>query len=235
MTFSRRSAGSVALEATLIVASILLAFAIDAAWDGREQARRERDLLMALRADFQRNELLLEDARSIHLRYRSAAVSFLEHTAPGAAPATGAVPDDVLIGLVSWHTYDPILGSLGSAIASGQLALIRDDGLRALLAGWVDSVEDLNELEIVDREHAQRFADVAFDVMAFRSAAYRLGLSELVRPSTAPEGGRQLLGSLRAENIASNRVAEIGFILEDLDRVEAELEAILTRLESNLR
>lgn len=110
--------------------------------------------------------------------------------------------------------------------------MIRDDELRIALAGWIDSVEDLVELEVVDRGHAQSFADVAFDFMPFRSAAFRLSRSEgLGRLSTAEENHSGLLASMRAENIASNRLAEIGFILGDLARVERELEDIVTLLD----
>ena len=53
--------------------------------------------------------------------------------------------------------------------------------------------------------------------------------------STAEADYRGLANSLVAENIAANRVAEIGFLLGDLARVERELEAILERLEVVMR
>lgn len=234
MALARKTAGAIALEAALIVSSILLAFAIDAAWNSRGERQREEELLSALRSDFERNAELLRFARSTHESYRSAASDFLALSTPGAAVSGRAVPDETLIGLVSWHTYDPILGTLNSAVASGQLALIRDDRLRIALAGWVDSVEDLVELEVVDRGHAQNFAAVAYDFVPFRSAAFRLTGSDAVgRVSTAEADYAGLLTSLRAENITANRVAEIGFILGDIDRVERELEAILALLDED--
>lgn len=229
----RRLAGPVALEMTLIIGSILLAFAIDAAWDGREERQREHELLQALQFDFESNRTLLDEAVGMHEDHRAAALAFLERAAPGGVVRAGAIDDADLIGLVSWHTYDPALGSLNSAIASGQLVLIRDDALRNALAGWVDSVEDLNELEIVDRGHALRFADVAFEFVPFRSAVYRLG-GGFDRPSTAEADYRGLLRSLLAENIATNRVAEIGFILEDLERVRRQLDEILSLIDTRL-
>ena len=127
------------------------------------------------------------------------------------------------------------MGSLNSAIASGQLYLIRDDRLRVALAGWVDSVQDLKELEVVDRGHAQRFAEIAFEYVPFRSASFRLGLSEtLRRESTARPDYAGLLTSLRAENVAVNRVAEIDFILSDIDRLEQQMESLLDLLARSL-
>lgn len=230
---TKKRAGPLALEAALIVVSILLAFAIDAAWDGREEGRRGGELIAALHADFTRNQELLASARAAHESYRQAAQDFLALATPGSPRPGAAIPDATLIGLVSWYTYDPALGSLHSAIASGQLALIRDADLRVALAGWIDSVEDLNELETVDRGHAQRFAEIAFEYVPFRSAVVRLGAGDsLGRESTARPDYEGLLSSLRAENVATNRVAETGFILADMDRVEAELVTILDLLSS---
>jgi hypothetical protein len=221
------------LEAILIVSSILLAFAIDAAWSGREQRQQESELLEALRADFERNQVLLEASRTLHETHRAAAQDFLRLSSPGSASPASVIPDRTLLGLVSWHTYDPILGSLDSAVASGRLSLIRDSRLRVALAGWVDSVEDLVEQEVVDRGHAQRFAEIAFEFIPYRSAVFRMGAQESVgRPSTAEADYRGLLESLKAENVAANRVAEIGFILDDLVRVQSELEVILGLLPS---
>jgi hypothetical protein len=232
---SRKVAGSVALEALLIVGSILLAFAIDAAWEGREERERERILLEALRSDLESNTEELSFGRRQHELYRAAAVEFLELATPGASSQEVSVPDSTLIRLVSWYTYDPALGSLNSAIASGQLYLIRDDRLRVALAGWVNSVEDLKELEVVDRGHAQRFADIAFEFVPFRSATFRMGMrGTLSRESTARSNDAGLLTSLRAENVAVNRVAEIGFILNDIDRLEQQLASILDLLVMSL-
>jgi hypothetical protein len=234
MAFTKRQLGPFALEAALIVGSILLAFAIDAAWESRGEHRREAELLSALRTDFERNREALAEARAQHESHRAAALRYLDVSAPGRQTSRDSIDDETLLALVSWHTYDPVLGSLGSAVASGQLTLIRDDDLRAALASWVDSVEDLNESEAVDRDHAQRFAQVAFDYVPFRSAVYRLGAEEYGPPSTASADYSGLLTSLRAENIATNRAAEIGFILGDVDRVEAELAEILDRIGERL-
>jgi hypothetical protein len=57
-----------ALEATAIVASILLAFAIDAWWDDRNEAQLERRMLSALLVEFEQNAELLREARTEYVR-----------------------------------------------------------------------------------------------------------------------------------------------------------------------
>jgi len=43
------------VEGAVIVGSILLAFGIDAWWEGRSEAQAEQDILVSLEADFTRN------------------------------------------------------------------------------------------------------------------------------------------------------------------------------------
>lgn len=232
----QRKLGPFALEAILIVGSILLAFAIDAAWDSREESSREQELLQALKVDFEHNRELLAEARRAHENYRRAAVDFLALSRPGTdIDPSATVPGGVMFGLVSWFTYDPALGSLDSAISSGQIALIESRPLRTALAGWMDSVEDLKELEIVDRGHAHRFTQVAFEYVPFRTLSQPvIPEGDARRPSTAKGDYAGLLVSLMAENVAANRVAEITFILQDIDRVEDELERILDLIDAEL-
>lgn len=229
-----RSARDLLLEAVLIVGSILLAFAIDAAWEGIGTDREEAELLSALLSDFQRNQGLLEITAEQHEAHRAAALDFLGGASPEGTAPTDRIDDGTLIGLVSWTTYDPALGSLQAAIGSGRLSLIDNRSLRAELAMWTDLVEDLNETEVADKAHADRFAAVAFQLVPFRSAVFRLGDPTVERASTASGNYQALWQSLEAENIATNRVAEIGFILSDLDRVRQSLVTIITLLQADL-
>jgi hypothetical protein len=229
-----KSARDLLVEAVLIVGSILLAFAIDAAWEGIGTDREEAELLSALLSDFQRNQTLLEVTAEQHRSHRAAALDFLSGAAPAGTAPTEPVDDATLITLVSWTTYDPALGSLQAAIGSGQLSLISDPTLRAELAMWMDLVEDLNETEVADKAHADRFSAVAFRLVPFRSAVFRLGNPAFERASTATGDYGALWRSLEAENIATNRVAEIGFILADLGRVQQSLETIISLLQVDL-
>lgn len=230
-----RSVRSFLVEGAVIVGSILLAFAIDASWDSIGERRLERELLAGLRTDFERNQVLLGQTRTQHESYRDAALRFLELASPGASPTGAEVDDDTIIRLVSWSTYNPALGSLHAATGSGRLSLISNGALRAELAMWTGLVEDFNEQAFADKGHAERFAALAFTYVPFRSAVARLGHPSIVRESTAEPDYQGLLDDLVAENIATNRVAEIGFMLSDLAVVEQSLEAILGFLEEELR
>ena len=58
----RTGARRLAAEGLVIVASILLAFAIDAAWDGYQERRFRDELVAGLRAEFTSNRERLDSA-----------------------------------------------------------------------------------------------------------------------------------------------------------------------------
>lgn len=218
----------------LIVVSILLAFAIDAWWDGRGLQRQEQDLLVGLQAEFQRNRELLAGNRAQHARHRDATVAFLARSTPAGDPRPEPIDDQVLIDLLSWATYDPLMGTLGSAVQSGQLGLISNQELRIELATWRDLVEDLNEAERVEQDLVTRLAEGAYLYVPFRSVVHRLGNELVERTSTAEADWVGLLRSLEMENLATNRLAEEIFLLGDLRNVETALERILVLLDQEL-
>ena len=61
----RPRASRLLLEGFVIVASILLAFAIDAAWDERQERAQERRLLEALEGEFAAHPPVLEESYAV--------------------------------------------------------------------------------------------------------------------------------------------------------------------------
>ena len=58
----KSSPGWLALQATAIVGSILLAFAIDAWWDNRQERELEQAVLVSLHRDFLQSRVNLNEA-----------------------------------------------------------------------------------------------------------------------------------------------------------------------------
>lgn len=138
-------------EGGVIIVSILLAFGIDAWWDGRLQREEERLVLERLRDEFiaDLNQLMLK--QSGHADLRDAALELLTKTGD---LSVGVPSEEVanLLYIVSTNpTFDPAGGALSSLIASGQLSLISNPSLRSQLAAWPGAVADL-----VDQERANQ-------------------------------------------------------------------------------
>jgi hypothetical protein len=132
----RRSAARTLAEVALIVIGILLAFSADRWWDGVQRRETERDYLERLSGDFAANRAELAQAIS-HQDTMLAAGERLLHALrsednnrvqDSVAKLLGTVLD---VGPVTTHlaTYDELK-------TSGNLLLIRNDSLRALLASF---------------------------------------------------------------------------------------------------
>jgi hypothetical protein len=133
----------ISVEAAAIVGSILLAFVIDAWWDGVQERAEERKVLSAIRAEFVMNLEILAQTGEYHRRALTAMQTVV------LASRSDSVDAEVSEGaiFVSWVVatphYNPATGALAAAIGSGQISLIRNIELRHRLAGWDAIISDL--------------------------------------------------------------------------------------------
>lgn len=141
-----------AVEATAIVVSILLAFAIDAWWGDRIELQQEVQALIRLREDFNETARLLEVEKDIHLR-QQAAVDAMFRLIPvaGDPPNSYQIPDSVLWDMYGTGRFVPPLGAVSSLINSGEIRLIRNETLRSELTSWKGVVDKLKNNEEEER------------------------------------------------------------------------------------
>ncbi len=135
------------VEGVVIVGSILLAFGIDAWWDGVQEREEERELLVGLRLEFLENREILRESLALvdggvaHLR------RFLKLTPDQAAQ----IPSDsawaqVIVPHRRVFSSSLSLGFLDATVSSGKLALVRDGDLRAALARTSGLQADVEEV-----------------------------------------------------------------------------------------
>lgn len=138
-----KSAKKLVVEIIAIVLSILLAFAIDAWWDERQEQRRADELLFAIRSDVEATQTYIEGAIVFRKKVIGDAQALLEAMAGGTDRAT---LDSRLLTLgsvfvqSSWH---PVNHTYEQALGSGSFELIRDSELRLLLAQYVAALEEV--------------------------------------------------------------------------------------------
>jgi hypothetical protein len=143
------------VEGVVIVASILLAFALDAWWDRRGERVWERAQLEALHGEFTENHIDLSSALEVHELVRARSDSLIEYLRQTRFGTSVEVADTVLAAVLITPTYDPALGTLGALLTSGDLSRIRNQRLVALLARWPGAVEDVTEDEQSVVRHVQ--------------------------------------------------------------------------------
>lgn len=124
------------LEVVVIVASILLAFAIDALWQEREDRRIEASLVRDLRFDMEANQRSLQEWIRGNQRVLETSSELLNLLSASVRDAAVSVPFRLVIGIVGTPTYSPSESTVLAAMSSGQMELIQNSTLRELLAMW---------------------------------------------------------------------------------------------------
>lgn len=124
------------IEGAAIVASILLAFWIDAWWGGRQERQEERQYLIALKSDFEQTRRNLE--RSIE-SHRQASKQVLELLEIVKGPRDSLSNSELVSYMSAVFTMDyptVVTGTYRDMVNSGDLRLIQSDELRLKLADF---------------------------------------------------------------------------------------------------
>jgi hypothetical protein len=133
-------------EAVLIVASILLAFAIDAWWDGRQQDERRMELLQALHADLTATAADLDAAIARGDSVVNRTGSFLRAVRSGAELRADSLTF-LFEGVGEVPFFEPSLPGYRTAVSTGTIELVRSAELVAALTDF-DFAQGLYELHL---------------------------------------------------------------------------------------
>lgn len=139
-------------EGVVIVASILLAFGIDAWWADVQDRKEEGLILRALDTEFRENMAEFQAVHGVHARYAQELEELVGLVVSQPDGSVLQVGDSQLRPLISFRTADPATGTLSTLLASGRIDLIRDEELQQALAGWPAVVEDVAEDERLVRD-----------------------------------------------------------------------------------
>jgi hypothetical protein len=138
-------------EGAAIVASILLAFWIDAAWEQRQESARLQQTLVAIRGDLEASKNSVAFYLSIASARRDSVLALYEATNQ-ESPQLGGKELDQLLTVLEFAPDGATIGTAGiqALIFSGGLASIENDALRAELADWPRRVSVLQAKELQD-------------------------------------------------------------------------------------
>ena len=130
-------------EGVVVVASILLALAADAWWDGQTDRSLERDTLERLYAGLGQIDEVLVEWQSRNQTVVDASAELLRHTGPAGSTLINQDSIAALIGtaMVVW-TLDPPAAAISSLETSGRLGLIRNQEILTQLASWQSILAD---------------------------------------------------------------------------------------------
>ncbi|MEL6950521.1 MAG: hypothetical protein AAGM16_10470 [Pseudomonadota bacterium] len=145
MSTEKKSTG-VLLEGVVIVASILLAFAIDAWWDSRVESRERSALLQSIREDIIATRSVMAAERQDSLAVAARATAILE--AMAGEPSEEELRETMLeIGSVFViGGWSPVIDTYAEAVNSGRLRLIEDEALRVALFRYSAQIAELDDI-----------------------------------------------------------------------------------------
>ncbi len=133
------------LEGSAIVLSILLAFAIDAAWDDRQERRFEQETLQALKEQYQGHRVLLASHREGHLAIIRAVAGLIAACRSGTWELEEATVDVAMAVMWLPVTTELVGGARDALLNSGRLGAISNRSLRFQLAEWRSVADELTD------------------------------------------------------------------------------------------
>ena len=203
--------------------SILLAFGIEAWWDGRQERAREDALLHGLLADFEAARPLLVSRISIMERRVQNGVALRDAAASSAGDPALQVSADLIGSAIGSATFQPGMNTLEAALTSGDVGLIRSDSIRGELTRWSTSMTYISATqEVVRGITTDQIVPLLSRDVAL--GAYFDGTDQpaTIRPSL------ELSGVIaQRHNHQRRAIGGLNRLLETLDRLVGLLEAEL--------
>ena len=222
--------GRIGAESVAVIASILIAFSIDAAWDSHIEEAELRDLLEGLRSEFVENRSLAAEADSATLD----AIARLTFFATGSVGEVASVPPPetyrrVYLPLIRDWRAEFSVGFLDAAIGGGKLSLIRNADTRAALTGFRAK---LNGLSALSAQLDRMGADAAAIIGGYPGGRAMWGREGT---SLAAETLRQLHQDRDLVGLASSRLIYFGGYETSLAReVRPQIERTIALLDRDL-
>ena len=209
------------IEGVVIVVSILLAFGIDAWWEGQQDQAEEQRILSALLDEFAENSDILASTGEAHHREVRAMEALLAAAESDELPANATLDTIFARTLYAKH-YNPRTGALSSTISSGRINLVRNAELRNRLAGWDAIISDL----VLD-EQTRR--DFVFPELLPALAGFGIGgNASNGRPSSSDY--EEALGSKEVLAYLREQVGWVTHFLTHFEDVQAATDEIVADL-----
>lgn len=229
-------------EGVAIVVSILLAFGIQAWWDGRQDRAEEQEMLRGLEVDFAANADRLVQVIGLNEAHEDRLFRLGQI---GGDSLSGLPPDSLIQygrALFATNTFDPRDGTLDGALSSGKLELIRDESLQDRLMDWKrrfgDADEEANRLRSLGEQALLRVSALGGPWVG----GPRQDVARAIHPSVIDRMSRLPIPDLRLavgdstlSAISGARRYTIVLYLDSLHRMKDEADNMLALIRSNLR
>jgi len=225
------------LEALAIVGSILLAFAIDAWWQQRNELKQADTLILSLHAEFETSQVHLTEWLAGSRWMHRTTTELLEAIKAAETGDEVQVRHETIVGSIGAATYDPIRSTLDAMLSSGQINLIEDAELRNAIALWEQKLADTREDEELVREITLRelIPALAEQVRLGRAFEFDRLHGTFINPEGAERTEQvQLRATTQLEGALGSRAFYSTYIVDGLAEIYDMQAKIVEMLESHI-
>jgi len=140
-----RTVKSYLLEGIVIVASILVAFALDASWANYQESRVEQRILGELKEEFESAKARIEISIAELEAVIEASLELANSLGIEKIALSPDTAEDLAFRILGFNTLEVPTSVVDSIVASGQVRLISNNELREKLAEWPAYISDVRE------------------------------------------------------------------------------------------
>lgn len=193
----RAKARWLAAEIVIVVAGVLIAFAVNAAWEGRKRDALEAVVLRSVAAEFDANRAALERVIAYTDGCLEASDAFVRSGPDRLSDASPERVVETVERLACPATFDPTLAAAQALAGATGLSSVRDLMVRQAVAGWLTDLEDAAEEAQMVRDSGLEVLDAVAPYAARGSAGGVPGFPTV--PQMVAAGPSGALADLRRD------------------------------------
>jgi len=231
----------ISLEGIVIVVSILLAFAIDAWWDERNERIEETEVLLGLKSEFSRYRGEISNSIDYYANNRPLTAELIVATRKGSWDSEALNIDAALNTIVDPKSHDFGGGVLDALISSGRLEIISDYDLRVRLANWSEVFGEIRDDEIRNAEFIMHHVFpymLRWHIPQSRAIELCCTWAEwpvsTVSVADNPDELSRLLADPEFEVLVEMRYVDLGHIALEYQTALLEMDAIIDAIDGSL-
>ncbi len=226
-------------EIVLVVIGILIALQINNWNEAQKELKKEQQILLNLREEFQQNIKELKFDHNINEGCLNAVITLLNFD--DTKDFESKTIDSLIGQMYNYATFDARLGVMNDIISSGNLELIRDAKLKYALNQWTGELEDYKEDVIIRREFwVNNVPSIMYKFLPLRNADASMDREDykrniLIEPIQVPKSNYiAFLTNLEVDSMLFDYYMNQSFVTVNENSILTFLEDTLSLINANI-